>query len=266
MHIVVCLKAIPDPEAPATALRIDSAARRATAGSYVISPFDENALELALKLREAAGTGRITALSAGGAETDDRLRKALAVGADAAVRVDAPAEPDPYAVATVLAGGVRRWADVQVVLAGRQAGDWDHGQAGGLLAELLGWPHVPFVFAVSPDPERPDHLRLKRETAQGHALVRAPLPLVITATNDAGNVLRLPRTRDVLQARRASITEWSAAELPSGAPRTSVRALGPAAETGRRCELLPGDGPAAQAEALAAWLRERGLASGGAFQ
>lgn len=267
LHIAVCLKAIPDPEVPASDLQIDAAARRATAGSFVISPFDENALELALKLREATGSGHITAVSAGGAEATDRLRKALAAGADAMVRVEPPAEPDPYATAVLLAGAIHRLGDVQLVLAGRQAGDWDHGQVGGLLAELLGWPYLPFVFSLAPDPEQPGHLRAERETARGYALVRAPLPLVVSATNHAQCVLRLPKTRDLLRARQTPVTTWSAADLAAtgaAAPgRTRLRSLQRVLETGRRCELLPGDGPAAQAEALAAWLWDRGLRTGG---
>lgn len=259
LHIVVCLKAIPDPDVPAADLKIDGAAKRASGGSYVINPFDENALELALKLKEAAGDVRITAVSAGGPEAADRLRKALAVGADAAVRLEPPTEPDAFAVAAALAGAVRRLGDVSLVLAGRQAGDWDHGQAGGLLAELLGWAHVPFAFAAAP--AAGGLLQLTRETAAGQATVEAPLPLVVTATNHADCVLRLPKTKEILQARRATIAEYPAEAVQ---PRTRVRALRPAAETGRRCEMLGGADPVAQAEALVAWLKERGLLAGGA--
>src|ERR1051325_8963331 len=128
MNILVCLKQILDPEVRARDFRVDRARREAEQGSatLVTNIFCENALETALQLRERAGAGRITVLSYGRPSAEDSLRKALAMKADAAALVvnESEGTPDPLAVAKVLPAAMRRLGEFDLVMTGREAGDW----------------------------------------------------------------------------------------------------------------------------------------------
>ena len=153
MNILVCLKQILDPEIPPRDFQIDRQRLEAVRGSANLVPniFCENALETALKLRERIG-GQITALSFGPASAKEMLRKALALKVDNAclVLADEPAHPSPDLTARVLATAVNKLGCFDVIMMGREAGDWGAGQTGGLLAEELQLPCVAFVDAIEP--------------------------------------------------------------------------------------------------------------------
>ncbi len=213
MHIVVCLNRIPDPEAPWRDVKLneDSTAPLLEKLNTMVGPFDENALEVALQLKDATGA-RVTALTLGPASSEDALRRALAVRCDSAIHVreERAAELDSSAVARVLGGAIRRLGDVDLVLCGRQVGDWDGGQVGPLLAEELGMACVPIVRKIEPGPEQ--SLRLVKEISGGTCLVEVRPPLVATVTNTGANQLRVARVKDVMTARRAEITVLAVAE------------------------------------------------------
>jgi electron transfer flavoprotein beta subunit len=141
------------------------------------------------------------------------LRKALALKADEAALVvsDLQGVPDPLFIARALAAAIRKLGPVDLVLTGREAGDWGAGQTGGLLAEELGVPSVSFVEDV--EPGSPGSLNVKRQTDSGWESFEATLPLVATITNHEKNVPRIPKTRDVMQSFRKPITKWTLAEL-----------------------------------------------------
>src|SRR3989449_6455467 len=166
MNLLVCLKQILDPEIPARDFRVDAVKHEAERGAanLVTNIFCENALETALQFRERIGSGRITVLSFGAATAEDSLRKALAMKADAAALVlnDGHPHPDPLTIARVLAAAIRKLGDFDLVMVGRESGDWRAGQTGGLLAQELGLPCVSFAARL----ENPDSkLRLRRQTA-----------------------------------------------------------------------------------------------------
>ena len=221
MNILVCLKQILDPEVPARDFRVDAARREAEQGSanFVTNIFCENALETALQLRERAGGGdQITVLSYGRPAAEDSLRKALAMKADAAALVvdESDSNPDPLAVARVLAAAVRRLGAFDLIMTGREAGDWGAGQTGGLLAEELGLPCVSFVDTIEAAPGG-GGLRLKRQTDTGWEVIEAATPVVVTVTNDEHNVPRIPKVRDVMMSYRQPLTKLTAADLGLGA-------------------------------------------------
>jgi electron transfer flavoprotein beta subunit len=211
MNILVCMKQILDPEVPARDFRVDPARKEAERGSanLVTNIFCENALETALQFRERAGGGTITALSFGPASAEDTLRKALAMKADAAALVvdDGAAKPNPLYVARVLAAAIRKLGSFDLILTGREAGDWGAGQTGALLAEELGLPYIAFADSLEPG------LRIKRQTESGWEIVEAKPPVVVTITNDEHNVPRIPKVRDVMMAHRQPLTQFTVAEL-----------------------------------------------------
>ncbi len=257
MHIVVCINYIPDPEAPAKQFRLDERTNQPVLQrvNYVIGPFDQNALELALQLRDSAGA-KVTALTAGPATHQEALRKALALRCDAAVHVkeEQATQLDSAAVARLLAASVRKLGDVDLVLCGRQVGDWDGGQVGPLLAEELGFACVSLARQIEPASD--GTLRITREVPGGVAVLGARLPAVATVTNTSANQLRIPKVRDAMAAFKAPITAWSAADLSvsvaglAESPRVVVRRLF-IPDTKVQVELIEGEGDEEVAAKLA---------------
>jgi electron transfer flavoprotein beta subunit len=223
MNIVVCIKQILDPEIPARDFRIDSAGREAQRGSANLVPniFCENALETALQFREAHG-GKITAITCGPEGAEEVLRKALALKADEAAHVvnDAAANPDPLFVARALAAAIGKLGHVDLVMTGREAGDWGAGQTGGLLAEELRVPCISFAESLEPGAAA-GNLKVRRQTDSGWEALESTTPLLVTITNHEKNVPRIPKTRDVMQSFRKPITRFTLADL-SIDPATSA--------------------------------------------
>ena len=258
MKILVCLKQILDPEIPARDFRIDPVKREAERGAanLVTNIFCENALETALQFRERISDATITVLCYGPATAEDSLRKALAMKADAAALVvnDGNQNPDPLTVARVLAAAIRKLGTFDLIMVGREAGDWGAGQTGGLVAEELGLPCVSFVDRIELNDGK---LRLKRQTDTGWEVLEAETPVVVSVTNDEHNVPRIPKVRDVMMSYRQPLTQWTlddldiaADEARAGNTYYEVAELSiPRKET--RCEFVTGDTLDERVETLA---------------
>jgi len=259
MHTVVCIKQILDPEIPPREFRVDPETKSAVRGraSLVISPFDLNALEVALQLKERAG-GRVTALSLGGEETPEALRRALAMGCDEAVWIHDPALEgvDGSGTARCLAAAIGKLEGADLVLFGRQAGDWDQGQVGAMVAEALGLPLVANAYQTRGEGSS---LQFLQQAEGGYQVVSAVLPAAATITNHESNVARLPKVRDIMLANRKPITQWSLADLgltpDEVAPRATVEQLAIPVHEGS-CTFIEGETAGEQARNLARALRE----------
>ncbi len=210
MNILVCMKQIPDPEVPARDFRIDPARKEQERGAanLVTNIFCENALETALQFG-----GTITALTFGPPSAEDVLRKALAMKASAAAHVvdDGSAQHDPLVVAQVLAAAARKLGAFDLILTGRESGDWGAGQTGGLLAEELELPCISFVDKI--EALSGGGVRVRRQTESGFEVFEAATPVVLTITNEEHNVPRIPKVRDVMAAHRQPVTTFTVAEL-----------------------------------------------------
>ena len=258
MNIVVCLKQILDPLAPAREFRVDNEKKEAVRGAaaLVTNIFCENAIETALQCKEKLGAGKITALTFGTADAEDTLRKALAMKADAAAHVlnDGASHPDPLAVAQVLAAAIQKLGAFDLVFTGRESGDWGVGQTGALLAEILNVPYVGFVDSIE---SADGKLKLKRQTDNGFEIIEAMPPLVASITNDEHNVPRIPKTRDVMMSVRTPITKFTLEDL--GVDAATIRAGGdyyvvadlsiPVKDV--QCEFVTGDSLEQKVEQLA---------------
>ena len=153
IRIIVCAKQIPDPEAPFSNVTVNVEKKEVIVDAPdVISPYDENALEAAIKIKEEVG-GKITVLSMGRKVSDTVLRKTLAAGADALILIEDPAfeRLDSNSVAYVLSRAIQKIGEYDLILTGRQAGDWDSGQVGLILAELLGIPAISLARSIKVD-------------------------------------------------------------------------------------------------------------------
>lgn len=176
MHILVPVKRVPDPYAKVKPLADGSALDLANV-KFEINPFDEIAVEEAVRKKEADPTVKITVVAIGPAPCEDQLRKALAIGADEAVHVETDDPLDSRVVAHELAAIVQE-LQPDLVLMGKQGTDEDHNQAGQRLAALLSWPQATFASKLD---LQPGLATVTRETDTGEETLQLPLPAIVTA-------------------------------------------------------------------------------------
>ncbi|HZO89589.1 MAG TPA: electron transfer flavoprotein subunit beta/FixA family protein [Chthonomonadaceae bacterium] len=208
MRILVPIKRVPDPYGR---VRLTPDGQVDTSDiTWVINPFDEIALEEAVRLRERGIEAQIVAVGIGSAAWEEQLRAALAMGADRALLVLYEAPADPGVISHLLAAVCRRESP-DLVLMGKQAIDDDCNQVGQRLAALLGWPQATFASAVEISADGA-HARVTREVDAGRETLEVALPAVITAD------LRLNQPRYValpaiIKARAKPLERLPASEL-----------------------------------------------------
>src|SRR4030042_5823095 len=139
MELIVCVKQVPDPEAPPASFKVDTATNKVVPPPGVppvISTFDEIAVEAALKVKDAKG-GKITVLSLGNNLIRDVVKKPLAMGGDQLILLEDPAyeDGDSWSTAYALATAIKKIGTYDIVFCGRQSSDWDAGQVGLGIAE-----------------------------------------------------------------------------------------------------------------------------------
>lgn len=260
MKIVVCLKQTLDPEIAPKDFKIDAANRKLVQGNakQVLDSYAENALELALQLRDKHG-GTVTALTVDDKPADKILGRALALTADKAVRVwDAAwADLDAHALAHVIARAIEKEGGADLVLFGRQSADAERGLVGSMVAEELGFACITVAATVEVADAK---ARVQREVSGGFTVVEVDLPAAVTVTSHATNTPRLPKVKDTMMAMRKPIPVLAAGDLDVDADRTAPRVqlrdlLIPTSEGD--CELIAGDEPRDQAGSLVTRLRER---------
>jgi len=264
MHIAVCVKQIPNPDALAAVLRVDEAAKAAVlppGHPLVMSPFDEQALEAALRIRDKAGAGvRISAITLGPESARAVLKHALSLGADDGVHLLDPAfeGSDGYAVARALAAAITKLGEVDLVLCGRQAADWDAGIVGLGIAELLDRASVSFACDIE---AVEGAVRVERVLQDGFEVVEAPLPALVTVSNELGEP-RKANLRETMRAARKPVAVYTAADLGlggdavgrSGSRRALERLYIP--EKSGQCEIVEGASAAEAGARLVEKLRE----------
>lgn len=265
MRIVVCVKEVLDPDAVnsfAVAGRLaigeDGKSLTQSAIPRLMNGYDEQALEAALRFRDAGASATIAVVSIG-ADPSNILRHAAALGADEIAHVSAePAMLDGHATAAILAAWIRSTGPADLVLCGRQASDDDQGVVPALVGERLGIPVVTIARAVGLS-QNGRAVRVTRVTPDGDEVVEALLPAVVTVSNEIGTP-RYPTAARKLQARRMKPVLTTPGALGLGVadltPKTYlVRQLVPAVHG--HCELLAGE-PAEAAKTLVARLAQDG--------
>ncbi len=213
--------------------------------TLVINPYDEYAVEEALKLREANG-GTVTVVSVGGDKVEEALRRALAMGADEAVLIEPPAEADEFTVAGILAGWARGKA-FELVLAGIVSVDSGAGQTALRFAELLGIPHVAAALKLEVAGGK---ATVHRDAEGDTEVVEVPLPALVTAQQGL-NEPRYPSVPGIMKAKRKTIARVQPSEAVECL--TAVTSVFQAQQN-RRNTIIKGS-PAEQAKQLVQLLR-----------
>ena len=224
MNMIVCVKQIIDPEAPPASFKIDPATNKVVPPAGVppvISPFDENAVEAALKIKDAQG-GKITVLSLGVNLLPDVVKKPLSMGCDELVLLEdeAFAGGDSWSTAYALAKAIEKIGEYDIIFCGRQAADWDAGQVGSGIAEILGLPSVNLAKKIEPMDGK---ARVERVTADGYEVVEVSLPALITVSNELGEP-RYATIKGIMGAKRKEPVVWKPADI--GLDPTQIGAAG----------------------------------------
>jgi len=208
MKVVVCINHVPDTE---TRIKVgpDNLSIDRTGINYMLSPYDEIAVEEALRMRDRM-KGEVIAISVGPEAHKETLRKALAMGVDRAVLLKDDAVRDSFGVAHALAAEIRPLAP-DVVLFGKQSIDFDDAQVGTLVAEMLGLPSVAVVVKI--DVQEGGAVVCEREIEGGHEVVETRLPALFLAQKGL-NEPRYPSLKGIMAAKSKPIDEKPAAPAP----------------------------------------------------
>lgn len=206
MNIIVCLKQTFDTEAK---IKLTSDGKIETKGvSLIINPYDEFAVEEALKIKEKDG-GQVTVISVGGSEVQNALRQALAMGADQAVLIDPGVdELDEYATANILAQALRDM-EYDIILGGWRAIDDGSAQVAGRVAELLDIPVVNTVIKLE---VTGDQALATKEIEGGSEIIEVSLPAIITAQKGL-NEPRYPTMKGIMKAKKKPMEKTTAADI-----------------------------------------------------
>ncbi len=200
MKIAVCVSHVPDTAAKVN-VGPDGKSIDPNGVTYVVNPYDEFAIEEALKIKEA-DSGEVVAISVGPDANKETLRKALAMGADSAVLLKDENPRDSFGVAKALADEIKA-QDAKLVFFGKQSVDYDNSITAQLTAELLGYNSVSVVVDFKMDG---DKVTVEREIEGGREVVETSFPVIIAAQKGL-NEPRYASLKGIMQAKKKTIEE-----------------------------------------------------------
>ncbi len=244
MNIFVGIRRVPDTEARIK-IAPDGQSIDPSGVKFILNPYDEFAVEEALRLKEGAGAGSVSVLTLGGEESKETLRTALAMGADRAVLLKGEPSVDGLGTAEAIAGYLKNQA-FDFVFFGKQAVDDDNMQVPAMVAEMLELPCVSVIVRLE---KKDGAWRAKREVEGGHEVVEFETPAVIAAQKGL-NEPRYPSLKGIMAAKKKPLEEVEAGEVRS---RLVVVRMAPPPE--RAGGVVVGEGAAAVPE-LVRRLRE----------
>ncbi|HYH55969.1 MAG TPA: electron transfer flavoprotein subunit beta/FixA family protein [Anseongella sp.] len=206
MKILVCISNVPDTTTKITFT--DNNTEFNTSGvQFIINPYDEIALARALELTEG-GKGTVTVVHVGETSSEPTIRKALAMGADDAIRVNARPR-DAFFVSRQIAR-VAREENYDMVLCGRESIDYNGSQVGAMIGELMDIPSVSIVKKITPDNGK---AVLEREIEGGKEVVEVPFPFVASCSEGVAEP-RIPNMRGIMTARTKPLKVLDAEDVP----------------------------------------------------
>ena len=256
MNIVVCIKQVPDS---AATLKVDEQSNVSWGdAALVINPWDEYAIEEAIRLKEKFG-GKVSVVSAGPEQVKEAIKQAVAMGCDEAYLIADPAlaGSDTLGMTRILAQAIKQLAQVDLVLFGKQAIDGDTGLVPAGVARRLGCPLLSYVAKIEECDPGSKSIKVTRLLEQGRQTVGSALPAVMTVVKEI-NEPRYPSFMNIRKASKLQIPVLDAAALgveagQAGAANAVVqwaKVFPLPARTGT-CEIITGDSPQAIAATLA---------------
>jgi electron transfer flavoprotein beta subunit len=258
MKIIVCIKVVLDPEAPSSLFKVDEATKtiippRGT--PPVLNPFDENALEAALRIKNVNNSS-ITVISLGKNLPKPVIRKSLAYGADNLILLEDELfdDLDSYSTSEVIVRAIRKIGDYDLILCGREAADTDAGQVGLGIAEML---CIPSVSLASKMVEGQKTLKVEKVLADGTQTIEVPLPALVTVSNEVGTI-RTATMKGIMEAQKKPLTTWNAKDLGITQPLARKSNLFKLFQPvkGTNCEMFTANTPEEAAAKLAQRLKE----------
>jgi electron transfer flavoprotein beta subunit len=216
VNIVVCIKQVP----ATTQVKINPETGTLIRDGVeaIVNPFDEIAVEEALRIKERVGNATVKVITMGPPQAEDALKSAIAMGADEAFLISdrAFAGADTWATSYTLALGIKSLGAVDLVICGKQAIDGDTAQVGPGVAEMLGIPFVAWVRKVEEVSDT--QMRVERLMEDGYEVVTFPLPGLITVVKEI-NVPRMASLKGKMRAKKTAVTKLTAASLSADADR-----------------------------------------------
>ena len=238
MKLLVCISNVPDTTTKVTFTNNNTQFN--TAGvQFILNPYDEIALSKAIELTEG-GKGTVTVIHVGEASAEPTIRKALAIGADEAVRVDAIAH-DAFFVASQISKYAAN-QNFDLILTGRESIDYNGALVAGMLGQLL---HIPAISMIKKLDLVGTEILVEREIEGGKEVIKAPLPAIVSCSEGVAEP-KIPNMRGIMSARTKQLTVIEAleanqitniVEYTSPSPRGAVKIFG-ADETSKLVELL----------------------------
>lgn len=216
MKIAVCVSHVPDT---ATKIKIgtDNKAIDPTDVTYILNPYDEFAIEEALKTKEKLG-GEVLVISLGSEANKESIRKALAMGVDSGVLLKDNEERDSLSLAKALANEIKS-QEAELVFLGKQSVDYDNSITGQLVAEILGYSCVSVVVGLNIEN---GELIAEREIEGGKEIIKTTLPSVIT-TQKGLNEPRYASLKGIMAAKRKTIEEKEAEKFQNSVEIIGMR-------------------------------------------
>lgn len=252
MNIYVCIKQVPDTETKIK-LNADSSGIDPTGVKWIMSTFDEFAVEEALRLKEKNAGSTVTVLSAGPARVVETIRTALAMGADNGIHIETPETSDNFLNAKALAGALKKESKVDIIFFGKEALDDGAAQTTQLVAENLGYPCVTVVLNVE---YSATSVKCKREVEGGaFEMIESPLPCVIAAQKGL-NEPRYASLPNIMKAKKKEVKGLKLADVGASESDQKIKfknyQLPAPKQAGKK---ISGD-PAVQAKELVKLLHE----------
>jgi len=228
MNIIACVKQVPYPDTPASAFGVDNETKSIILPEdvpFVISPFDENAVEAGLQIKDRVG-GKLTVISLATRPPDlliRDMRQMIALGADEAIVLDDPAFQggDSGSTAYTLAMAIKKIGDYDLILCGIQAADWDGGQVALGISEILEIVAATSVTKIDPVD---GYVRARRILETGYEVLELQVPCVVAIAGDEALMPRIAPLPRVIKARKREIPIWSASDID--ADRSMIGAAG----------------------------------------
>ncbi len=219
MQIIVCVKQVPDTAEIKINPETNTIIRQGVAS--IVNPFDKNAIEAALQLKEKHG-GIVTVISMGPSQAKEALKECLAMGADNAILISDRAfgGSDTLATSYTLAAAIKKIGKYDVVLCGKQAIDGDTAQVGPEIAEHLGIAQVTYVSKIDVNGEI---AMVEREHEAGYDVMEVKLPAMITVIKSLNYEPRFPSVRGTMKANRAEVPVWTANDLEVNEKRLGLK-------------------------------------------